>query len=622
MALEQQMERSEELLETNEQNKERVEQARDQVRRADNRVSTAQAQTQYAYNQLQQAIADRNAAQQRANQEENGSVPASYDAAVSSAQAELRAAQRELEESRRERIEADRELHNAEGALAESSRELRNVAAELQQVSEKYGVNLSRTSQLMNLPYSQLASPLMQQLGIGKDRVDDLRQRIAASLGITAAATAGGYGGGGGGYNGGGRRAGGVSGSYGSYGGSFGSGGGSEEPIGRGIGSVFQNIFRRNTTSSNGERNYSKYRSVEDLPQHVWNAARDYQENHNEKYNSIMRQNRTSGDIKRLQNVIRNHGIAEDSVFYRRASLKDLGADMANRPLSELPGMRYQFGGIMSAAKNTKMASGDVIFEIHAPAGTPALDLTDVDSFQEVMFDSPLCYIEKVEPEGYNTTRITIKVFSSNEYHDIVDELKTNCVDYNPIQRFGQNRTSEEITSRISGGDMTEGSCSSLALAYAGNQAGYDVLDFRDGASREYFSSRASVEKIAKLPGVVSKIEYGKDDVACVEKMLQDVTPGKNYYLATGGHAAVVRQKDDRFEFLELQHPGRANGWHTLDEYALTKRFGCSRNRVSANSNFLMDTESLANSQEFLGILGYINTSNNAQRKGISGNVR
>ena len=51
-------------------------------------------------------------------------------------------------------------------------------------------------------------------------------------------------------------------------------------------------------------------------------------------------------------------------------------------------------------------------------------------------------------------------------------------------------------------------------------------------------------------------------------------------------------------------------------------RFGCSRNRRYENSSFLIDTSSLANSQEFLDILGYINTNNYEQRKGASGNVK
>lgn len=224
MALEQQLEQSEELLETNEQNKERVEDARQWVRQAGNQVNAAQAQVRYAQSQLQQAIADRNAAQQRASQEEDGYVPASYDSAVAEAEAELRAANREYQEASRELMEADRELTNAEGSLEESSRALRGVAAELQQVSDKYGIEMGKTRALMSLPHAELASPLLQQLGIGQGRVDDLRQRIAASLGIAMGGTSSGYGGGYGGRGGGRQRA------VGGYGGASGYSGGGSAP--------------------------------------------------------------------------------------------------------------------------------------------------------------------------------------------------------------------------------------------------------------------------------------------------------------------------------------------------------------------------------------------------------
>ena len=87
-----------------------------------------------------------------------------------------------------------------------------------------------------------------------------------------------------------------------------------------------------------------------------------------------------------------------------------------------------------------------------------------------------------------------------------------NGVEYRPIKPAPIPRSEQQIISDISGGDMTEGSCSSLALAYAGNRAGYIVYDFRDGRSREFFSSRTSIERIANMDGVDSKIIYGTDD--------------------------------------------------------------------------------------------------------------
>ncbi len=242
-------------------------------------------------------------------------------------------------------------------------------------------------------------------------------------------------------------------------------------------------------------------------------------------------------------------------------------------------------------------------------------------------FSATNCYQENHNEKYHSGMRENrasddIKVFSSKVYQDIVDELKANGVEYKAIHSFGRTRTSEEIAAMISGGDLTEGSCSSLAFAFIGNEAGYYVLDFRDGNSRKFFATRESIKKIASLPGVVSNIEYGTDDVACVEKLLKNVSSGKNYYLATGGHAAIIRQNGNHLEYLELQHPGNGNGWHKLDDNILINRFGCSKKRRYKISNFLIETESLSKSQEFLDILGYINTNSNEQRKGSSGYVK
>ena len=76
---------------------------------------------------------------------------------------------------------------------------------------------------------------------------------------------------------------------------------------------------------------------------------------------------------------------------------------------------------------------------------------------------------------------------------------------------------------------MTKGSCSSLALAYAGNRAGYVVYDFRDGQSREVFSSRSSIEQIANMDGVNSIILRGADDTACAQQLMSNMARGREY---------------------------------------------------------------------------------------------
>lgn len=209
---------------------------------------------------------------------------------------------------------------------------------------------------------------------------------------------------------------------------------------------------------------------------------------------------------------------------------------------------------------------------------------------------------------------------ASGSYQKVRDALEQKKVEHRPISKIGQSRTHEEIVGRLGGGDKTSGSCSSLAFAYAGNKAGYDILDFRDGNSRSYFSNNNSILTIAALPGVESKVVYGRDDVACADQLLSEMQPGKEYYLATGQHASIVRQNNGHYEYLELQSASD-NGWHLLHDGRLFDRFGCDVNKVEY-PNFLIDVDSLGNCNEFLDLLGYINTAEESQNKGESGHVR
>lgn len=211
----------------------------------------------------------------------------------------------------------------------------------------------------------------------------------------------------------------------------------------------------------------------------------------------------------------------------------------------------------------------------------------------------------------------------SIEYTSIINSLKLSNVRYYPITLAKELRSSEDIIRRISGGDITEGSCSSLAFVYAGNKGGYDVLDFRDGKSREFFSSRNSIETIANIPGVLSNTMYGTNDIECANNLLNNMSLGKEYYFVAGQHAAIVRKSENNhFEYLELQHPSTGNGWHILDDNILVSRFLCSKYRLFKISNFLIDIDSLSKNKEFLNILGYINTPFEEQKKGERGNVR
>ena len=210
---------------------------------------------------------------------------------------------------------------------------------------------------------------------------------------------------------------------------------------------------------------------------------------------------------------------------------------------------------------------------------------------------------------------------SLDPYATIKDSLQSRGVEHRPLQPVNGERTQTQIIARLGGGDKTDGSCSSLAFAYAGNLAGYDVLDFRDGGSRDFFSLNASIERIANLPGINSVIIRGTDDFDCSHRLFELMVEGKEYYFATAEHAAVIRKTGGYYEYLELQSQDR-NGWNPLDDYSLTTRFGCVDENAYDLPNFLIDIESLANSNLFIDILGFINTAETEQHKGVGGSVK
>lgn len=222
-----------------------------------------------------------------------------------------------------------------------------------------------------------------------------------------------------------------------------------------------------------------------------------------------------------------------------------------------------------------------------------------------------------------------------NKEASTTNELVRSCqeenIDYNPVKKIKNVKTEDEIINRLSGGDQTSGSCSSLAFAYIGNKAGYDVLDFRGGSSCKFFSRDSNIQKIADLKNVKSYVEKHTSDFKAVKNLLSHAEQGKEYYLSTGKHAAIVRKTENGMEFLELQSPGTKgyppNGFAPLTDKILRKRFGCKNShsiygiKLEAQST-LIDIESLYESDEFKDVLGFINTEGKNQMKGANGSVK
>lgn len=229
--------------------------------------------------------------------------------------------------------------------------------------------------------------------------------------------------------------------------------------------------------------------------------------------------------------------------------------------------------------------------------------------------------------------RGTIKPKEQSEAAKFIEQAcTTENVEHRAVQALPKQLTSDEIIERLAGGDMTQGSCSSLAFAYIGNKNGLDVLDFRDGGSRRVFSMNKNIMKMLELPGVEGSITKVKKEVQGTIDVLKNLELNKEYYLATGKHAAIVRKLDTGYQYLELQSKYQ-NGWMPFERYGsmattLNKRFGC---RKTADKSFgyvwertviLMDVDSFKDNEEFEQLLGYINTAVDKQRKGALGDVR
>lgn len=210
--------------------------------------------------------------------------------------------------------------------------------------------------------------------------------------------------------------------------------------------------------------------------------------------------------------------------------------------------------------------------------------------------------------------------------NEIIKQLKDLKIEYNPVQKLDESLTTDEIVQKISGGDMTKGSCSSLGFAYIANKNGLDVLDFRGGSSQDFFSTTSNIYKISQLPGVKSIVAENTNDIMATTSLLKTLEEGKEYYLATGNHAAIVRKIENTYEFLELQSP-KENGFKQLTTNILKNRFHCKQTHSIQGikfktKNILMEVDSFKDNSEFEEIMGYINTSGNKQIKGVKGSEK
>lgn len=216
----------------------------------------------------------------------------------------------------------------------------------------------------------------------------------------------------------------------------------------------------------------------------------------------------------------------------------------------------------------------------------------------------------------------------SQAFKAVADAIRMREIKEYPVQKSVIKRNEQSIIEHLSGGDMTGGSCVSLAMAYAGNKAGYDVTDFRGGDSRELFADINTLKNIANMSDVEATVlDYNgltSTGYSTAIELLNEVAISDNmkeFLFVAGGHMAVVRRNNMVLEYLEMQSGCDAytNGWHELDDNILINRFGIHNGR---GSSMLFDSESLQHSEEFLSLLSYINTPEAEQVKGEAGYVK
>ena len=308
-------------------------------------------------------------------------------------------------------------------------------------------------------------------------------------------------------------------------------------------------------------------------------------------------------------------------------SREEMGDDMVNELRAAIKGTQYKpfesKNTISDVPDNFKQFISD---KAEVSAGWKSQPYWIKDNFQGGTIAGGL----KVAPQSViNVVRPIIKESAetpetTSKLDEIVNTMEKAGIKYNEVVEYKKIPTEIEIIERLGGGDMTRGSCSSLAFAYAGNKIGLDVLDFRDGTSRMNFSHSGTIQKIALKAG--GKVAANTSDFVKAKELLQHVEYGKEYYFTCGKHAAIIRKTKGGFEYLELQSATK-NGFKELTNEVLKKRFGAQRSHSVWGSKLetydcIIDINLLKNDISFRKLLGYLNTNSDKQIKGLRGTMR
>lgn len=229
----------------------------------------------------------------------------------------------------------------------------------------------------------------------------------------------------------------------------------------------------------------------------------------------------------------------------------------------------------------------------------------------------------KEEVKEFDEARIKSE---SRNVKILSNKLEKAKVKYNKVELHETSLSEEEIIKALGGGDKTGGSCASVGLAYVGQKGGLNVTDFRGGQSKSILSLDDNLKKVVAFSNTGIIKQKAKSSVSAGKRLLNKMEKGKEYYLAVGRHASIVRKTEENvLQYLELQSPIKC-GWKDFEkdiEHTLIKRFGCSiRENPWKAEGYMTEVEGLKDSEELRVILGYINTVGMKEMKGATGHVR
>ena len=358
-----------------------------------------------------------------------------------------------------------------------------------------------------------------------------------------------------------------------------------------------------------------------------FDAAKRAKENKSEEYNNW--HNYNSSEFFIIKNEAKKTGVSIDELMDKTATFSQLDSSF-NRVKQEVKQKRKEWQDAcndlqdlfnIAVQSNEMNVASDVIHEIEQ------YDWNNVTSndMREKQIKRMQSFVEETQEE---LTKRKENAF----YKKAVVPLKNTNIKNIPVNDMQQeingkqvpHRLNEtEIIERLAGGDRTNGSCASVALAYVGNKMGLDVLDFRGGKSESYFSADNNLREIVGNVGGVVKVpnKEGTKPQDLGWQLLGTMRKGHQYYFGCGKHVAIVRVQNGKFQYLELQDAdSAANGWFELSQETLKSRF--APQGTWSYSCFIVDIDNFKTNPEFRTMLGYLNTGSGFQRKGKSGSKK